>query len=104
MATILLYGDTVRYPSMRHEVPLEIIDPFLIVARDGHALVLTNSLEAERITKVRPDAELLLIDELGFYELLGDGVPRDEAELETAVRAVDRWGVRDAVVPADLAV
>ena len=104
MATILLYGDTIRYPALRHEVPLEIMDPFLFVARDGQALVLTNSLEAERISRVLPDAELLVIDELGFYELLGDGMPRDEAELETATRAVRRWGIRDAAVAADLPV
>jgi Xaa-Pro aminopeptidase len=104
VATILLYGDTIRYPAMRHEVPLEIMDPFLFVARDGQALVLTNSLEAARISKVLPEAELLVIDELGFYELISDGMPRDEAELETATRAVGRWGIRDAVVPADLPV
>jgi Xaa-Pro aminopeptidase len=104
VATILLYGDTIRYPALRHEVPLEIMDPFLFVARDGQALVLTNSLEAERISRVLPDAELLVIDELGFYELLGDGMPRDEAELETATRAVRRWGIRDAAVAADLPV
>lgn len=104
VATILLYGDTIRYPAMRHEVPLEIMDPFLFVARDGHALVLSNSLEAERISRVLPDAELLVLDELGFYELIGDGMPRNEAELETAIRAVRSWGIRSAVVPADLPV
>ncbi len=39
MATVVLSGDTVRYPALRHEVPLEVIDPFLLVARDGDALV-----------------------------------------------------------------
>jgi Xaa-Pro aminopeptidase len=104
VATILLYGDTIRYPAMRHEVPLEIMDPFLFVARDGQALVLSNSLEAERISRVLPDAELLVLDELGFYELIGDGMPRNEAQLETATRAVRSWGIRSAVVPADLPV
>jgi Xaa-Pro aminopeptidase len=104
MSTILLYGDTIRYPALRHEVPLEIVDPLLFVASDGRVFVLTSSLEAERISKVLPDAEMLLIDELGFYELLEDGMARDEAELETVARAVERWGIRDAIVPADLAV
>ena len=27
--TVLLYGDTIRYPALRHEVPLAIMDPFL---------------------------------------------------------------------------
>jgi Xaa-Pro aminopeptidase len=104
MAAILLYGDTVRYPSMRHEVPLEIIDPFLFVARDGRGFATTSSLERTRIAKALPDAELLTLDELGFFDLLEAGMPRDEAELEAAVRALRRWGVEDAVVPGDLPV
>jgi Xaa-Pro aminopeptidase len=104
VATILLYGDTIRYPALRHEIPLAVLDRLLFVARDGRVFVLTSSLEAERISRVLPDAELLLIDELGFYELLEDGMSLDEAELETAIRAVGRWGIQDAVVPGDLPV
>src|SRR3954467_5980314 len=104
MATILLYGDTIRYPSIRHEVPVEIMDPLLFVARDERVFVLTSSLEAERIAEALPEAELLLLDDLGFYELLEDGMSRDDAELETAIRALERWGVEEAAVPADLPV
>jgi Xaa-Pro aminopeptidase len=104
VSTILLYGDTIRYPALRHEVPLEILDPFLFVARDGQAFVLTRSLEAERIAQVLPGAELLSLDELGVYELMEDGVPADEAELEVATRAVKRWGIEHAVVPGELPV
>jgi Xaa-Pro aminopeptidase len=101
---MLLYGDTIRYPALRHEIPLAILDRLLLVARDGRALVLTSSLEAERISRVLPDAEVLLIDELGFYELIEGGMSLDEAELETAIRAVARWGIHDVVVPGDLPV
>jgi Xaa-Pro aminopeptidase len=101
---MLLYGDTIRYPALRHEIPLAILDRLLLVARDGRAFVLTSSLEAERISKVLPDAEVLLIDELGFYELIEGGMSLDEAELETAIRAVARWGIHDVVVPGDLPV
>jgi Xaa-Pro aminopeptidase len=104
VATILLYGDTIRYPALRHEVPLAIMDPLLLLARDGEVRVLTSSLEAGRISNALPDAELLLIDELGFYELVQEGMPREEAELETAVRALRRWGVGDAAVPGDMPV
>src|SRR5918997_4799710 len=98
MATVLLYGDTVRYPAVRHEVPLEIIDPLLFVEHDGRAFVLTSSLEAGRIAEVLPQAELLTVDRLGLYELVEEGMRRDEAELETAVRAVRQWGIEAAVV------
>jgi len=38
MTTFLFHGDTVRHPAIRHEVGLEIIDPFLLVVRDGTPL------------------------------------------------------------------
>ena len=99
MATILLYGDTIRYPAVRHEVPLEIVDPLLVAVDDGRAAILTSSLESARLAEALPEAQLLLVDELGFYELLAGGTQRDEAELEVALRAVRRWGIESAVVP-----
>ena len=104
MTTVLIYGDTDRYPALRHEVPLVIIDPFLLVDRDGRRLVLTNSLEGDRLAEALPGAELLVIDELGLFELVEGGMSRDEAELEVVVRAVERWGVTEAIVPPDLPV
>jgi Xaa-Pro aminopeptidase len=104
MPTFLLYGDTIRYPSIRHEVPLEIVDALLVVSRDDRAFVMTSSLEVERIAEALPDAELVTLDALGFYELIGDGMSRDEAELETVIRALRKWGIDEVVVPADLPV
>jgi Xaa-Pro aminopeptidase len=104
VATILLYGDTFRYPALRHEVPLEIMDPLLFVAEDARRLVMVSQLEAARISRVVPDAEVVTPAELGFYDLVDDGVSAEEAELETAVRALRRWGVDGAVVPPDLPV
>jgi Xaa-Pro aminopeptidase len=100
--TLLIYGDTIRYPAMRHEVPLEIMDAFLFVERDGRKHVLTDVLERARIAEVLPDAELVLGPDLGYMELIEAGMPRDEAELEVAVRALERWGITEAIVPPDL--
>jgi Xaa-Pro aminopeptidase len=104
VATILLYGDTARHPSIRHEVPLEIIDPFMFVERDGQAFVLTNQLERNRIAEVLPGARIALIDELGIFDLIEGGMARRDAELEVAVRALAEWGVDAAAVPPDLPV
>jgi Xaa-Pro aminopeptidase len=104
MATVLFFGDTIRYPALRHEVPLEVVDPFLFVARDGDALVLTSSLEEARIARALPHATVSTTAELGLYELVDEGMPRDEAELETVVRALRSWEVTDAVVAGDLPV
>ena len=102
MATILLYGDTIRYPALRHEVPLEIVDPFLFVDRDGERLLLTNALEAPRIAEALPGVQLLGVEELGLFDMVKEGMPRDDAQLETVVRALRRWEVGSALVPRDL--
>jgi Xaa-Pro aminopeptidase len=104
MPAILLYGDTVRYASLRHEVPLVIIDPFLFVERDGQVFVQTSALERARIAEALPDAEIVLGDQLGLFELIGEGMSRDEAELEVVARAVRAWDVTAALVPPDLPV
>ena len=88
MTTYLFHGDTVRHPAIRHEVGLEIMDPFLLVDRDGEQLVLTNALEAARLRAALPDAELLLIDELGYHDLIEGGLPPEAAIRELAVRAL----------------
>jgi Xaa-Pro aminopeptidase len=102
--TILLYGDTIRYPAIRHELPLAILDELLFVVREEERYVLTSSLEAQRIATALPDARLLRLDEVGFYELIRDGVDRDEAELISVIRALRAWGIDSAVVPRDLPV
>jgi Xaa-Pro aminopeptidase len=102
--TILLYGDTIRYPAMRHEVPLEIVDPFLFVCRNDDAFLMTSSLEAPRIARALPDAELVTSDELGVFDVLEQGMSDDEADREVVVRALRRWGIEEAVVAPDLPV
>jgi Xaa-Pro aminopeptidase len=104
MATVILYGDTVRYAAIRHEVPLEVVDPFLFVARDGDARVLTNALEVARLREALPGAEIALREAFGFFDLIEGGMGRDEAELETAVRALREWGIEAGVVPGDFPV
>ena len=49
MPAILICGDTLRSPELRHEVPLGIGDPFLYLETDGRRAVLTNVLEVDRI-------------------------------------------------------
>jgi Xaa-Pro aminopeptidase len=98
---VLLHGDTVASAALRHEVPLAIIDPFTYLEVDGAATILTNVLERERIAAVRPDAELLGLDELGLFELVEQGMARHAAELEVISRAIARARVRSALVPPD---
>jgi Xaa-Pro aminopeptidase len=98
---ILIYGDTERSPTLRHEVPLAIGDPFLFIQEDGPPTIMTNSLEKSRIERALPGARLLLMEELGIRDLIKDGMPREDATLEVISRAVDRAGITAASVPPE---
>jgi Xaa-Pro aminopeptidase len=99
--SVLIHGDTVTSAALRHEIPLVIIDPFAYLEADGRAVVMTNVLERDRIAGVRPDAELVGLEELGLFELVKEGMPRDDAELEVISRFVARAGLTRAQVPPD---
>ena len=99
MRGLLLYGDTERSAALRHEIPLAIGDPFLFAEVDGQRYVLTSFLEADRIQRVLPDAELFDYFALGYKELVEGGMSYTEAGREIEARAVRQLGIDEAVVP-----
>jgi Xaa-Pro aminopeptidase len=101
MPDLLLYGDTDRNSALRHEVPIAILDPFLYAEVGGEPHIMCHALERERLAAAVPGARLTDVAELGFYELLESGSSRDELFLELLSRAVDRFGVREAIVDFD---
>jgi Xaa-Pro aminopeptidase len=101
MPDLLLYGDTERSAAMRHELPISIPDPFLYAEVGGQTYIMCSHLESAQVAQVRPDATLLDVDALGFYELLGSGITREQLWLELTSRAAATSGVRDAIVDFD---
>jgi len=97
---VLIHGDTVRSPELRHEVPLAVPDPFLYVERDGRRILVVASLEVPRLEELEAGLELRSPEHFGYDDLLAEGRDRDEALVETYVRACRELGVADAVVPA----
>jgi Xaa-Pro aminopeptidase len=101
MSDVLIYGDTVRSPALRHEIPLAIIDPFLYLEHDGRRFAVASVLERDRISGVARDIDLLTPEELGRDDLVASGRTWNEIELELCVRACERVGLRSATVPAE---
>jgi Xaa-Pro aminopeptidase len=101
MPDVFLYSDTERNAAMRHEVPIAIGDPFGYAEVGGKTIILTSSLEQDRIAAVLPEAELIEWADVGFHELLESGMPRDQMLLEMIARAVGRMGLREALVDPD---
>src|SRR3954451_5684709 len=101
MPDVLLYGDTIRSPALRHEIPIAIGDPLLYAEVGGRVAILASQLEATGLAAARPDAELIDMDGLGFPELRESGRPRYEILLELVARMAARIGVRSAAVDPD---
>jgi Xaa-Pro aminopeptidase len=98
MTDILIYGDTVRSPELRHEVPLTVPDPFLYAERNGVRHVVVHSLEAVRIRELG-GLELTHYEEVGYDDLIGQGLPREEIYKPLVLNACRKLGITSAVVP-----
>jgi Xaa-Pro aminopeptidase len=96
---VLIHGDTMRSPEMRHEVPVPIPDAFLYVEKDGRRVVVLHSLEIPRVREEAPELEILPWEQLGLDELFAQGLIGWEVELELCVRACRELGIERAVVP-----
>ena len=96
---VLVFGDTVRSPDLRHEVPLAIPDPFLYLERDGRRAVAIHSLEIPRLRE-STSLEILSNEQLGADELVAAGKSEHEVVVELALRACREVGIERAAVPA----
>jgi Xaa-Pro aminopeptidase len=99
MASVLICADTIRSPELRHEVPAEIMDPFLYAEVDGHRYAVVSHLEVQTVNKAAPDIEVIQPEQLGWDELVERHEDWEEAEQELMVRACRRMGIGEATVP-----
>jgi Xaa-Pro aminopeptidase len=95
---LLIYGDTVRSPELRHEVPVPVPDPFLYVERNGSRYAFVGSLEIPRMQGL-DGLQAVPLDELGMDELIAQGLASDELDRELVLRACQRVGLDQAVAP-----
>jgi Xaa-Pro aminopeptidase len=103
-ADVLIFGDTIHSPELRHEVPATVLDPFLYVERDGRRIAVVGSLDASSITAAAPDLEILAPEELGSDELMESGMHFSQVPVELAARACERLALERATVPPDFPV
>jgi Xaa-Pro aminopeptidase len=101
---VLIHADTVRSATLRHEVPVAIMDPFTYIEVDGRRVVVISVLEADRVAAVAPDIEIVDPYALGMDELIAQGLRSDESEVELSLRACERLELTRVTVPADTSV
>jgi Xaa-Pro aminopeptidase len=95
---VLIYGDTIRSPDLRHAIPVAISDPFAYAERDGSRYAFISLIEADRIREAA-DVEVVPPEELGLDELVAKRVPPRDARLELLVRACRSIGLEAAITP-----
>jgi Xaa-Pro aminopeptidase len=96
---VLVYGDTVTSPELRHEVPLVVPDGFLYLEREGRRAVAIHSLEIPRVRAAAPELEIIPTASLGEDELYAAGKQDTEVTLELVLHACREVGIASAVVP-----
>jgi Xaa-Pro aminopeptidase len=101
---LLIHADSVRSATLRHEVPLAIIDPFTYLEVEGRRVVVVSSLESDRVAEVAPDIEIVDPHELGWDELIAQGLNWDQGNVELALRACRRLGLTRVRVPGSTGV
>ena len=99
MPAVLICADTIRSPEMRHEVPAEIMDPFLYAEVAGRRYAVVSQLEVQAVNEKAPDIEVILPEQLGWDELVERHPDWEEASQELVVRACRRMGIMEAVAP-----
>ena len=96
---VLVYGDTVRMPELRHEVPLGIPDPFVYAEIGERRVVAIGSMEAMRVEGLGLGLDVRPTEEFGADEIRRSGMSAHEATNELTVRIVRGLGIRSAIVP-----
>jgi Xaa-Pro aminopeptidase len=99
---LLLYGDTERHAALRHELPIAIMDPFLLGVIAGRVHVMASTLERDRIAAAAPDAVIHDVRDFGYQELMESDMSRDEMWLELTSRVAAAMGIREAIADPDM--
>ena len=86
MPDVIIFGDTVRSPELRHEVPITIPDPFVYVERNGTRTAFVGSLEISRLQDL-DGLEVVPLEELGLDELVEQGYSWHDMTPQLVLRA-----------------
>jgi Xaa-Pro aminopeptidase len=100
MTDVLLIGDTLRVPELRHEVPVEIGDPFLYAEVGGRRVAIVWSVEGDRIAQAGAGIELVPSETFPYDDLVRAGVDVYTIFPTLCVRMVRSLGLRRALVPS----
>jgi Xaa-Pro aminopeptidase len=98
--SVLIYGDSLRSPDLRHVFPLAIGDPFFYAEHDGRRVAFLPGIEVPRARELE-GLEVVSYNEIGLDELQAQGLTHRAARLELLHRVCTSLGLESAVAPVD---
>src|SRR5262245_10434037 len=99
MTDLLIVGDTERSAELRHEIPVNIGDPFVYAEVGGRRVAVVWSIEGDRISAVDPTIEIVPSETFPSDELINAGMDYYQIAPTLAVQMVQSLGLTSAVVP-----
>lgn len=96
---ILIFSDTETSPDLRHEVPLEVPDPFLYAEVDGTRHVVITRMEMPRLADLGLPIQLHPMEEFGSDDLHHQGFAPEAVEDRVLIRFCKQYGIEQAAVP-----
>lgn len=97
---LLIVGDTIRCPELRHELPVALSDAVLFIDDGSTRLIVVSPLDAPAVRAACPAAEVLDMFALGMRELLDAATSSEDALLDLWLRTCQRQGADTVLVPA----
>jgi len=104
MSDVLIVGDSMRNPEIRHEVPVAIPDPFLYAEHGDRRAVVVGSFEVQRVEAAGAGLEVHAFERFGRDELQEQGLDYHEILREVTARVASELGIQSAIVPPDFPV
>jgi Xaa-Pro aminopeptidase len=96
---LLIHADSLLDANMFVATGITVGDPFTYLEAGDRRIIVTNQLEADLVRRESTANEIWMVDEFGGRDLVLDGWPLDEAQMETVRRMLERAGLAAAAVP-----
>jgi len=101
VANLIIVGDSIRNPEIRHELPLAVPDPFVYVEGDGRRLAILTSFEVGRARALGIDGlEVRALEEYGADEMVSRGLQLEDINREVSLIACRELGLTEVVAPS----
>jgi Xaa-Pro aminopeptidase len=94
-----MFADSVRDPDLFFATGISVVDPFIYAEADGKRVIVTSEIEADAARRNSRATDVWLGSSFGSRELVAEGMPWDEAQLEVLSRVVAKLGLDDVAVP-----